>query len=79
MAQITIQMPSADRLNLLEELAIQLGGTVLQSAKKVISRTKAKEKDFATLSTSSLSKEWDSPEDAAWDSLLEEMPSIQSN
>jgi hypothetical protein len=76
MAQITIQMPSAERLNLLEELAIQLGGTVLQSAKKMISRTQAKEKDFATLSVSSLNQEWDSPEDAEWDSVLEEMPAI---
>ena len=76
MAQITIQMPSAERLNLLEELAIQLGGTILQSAQKAISRTKAKEKDFATLSVSSLNKEWDLPEDAEWDSVLEEMPSI---
>ena len=77
MAQITIQMPSADRLNLLEELVVQLGGTILQSAQKVVSRTKVKEQDFATLSVSSLSKEWDSPEDAAWDSILEEMPSIK--
>jgi hypothetical protein len=76
MAQITIQMQSQDRLNLLEELAVQLGGTIVQSTKNVISRTKAKEQDFATLSLSSLNKEWDSPEDAEWDNILEEMPSI---
>jgi len=77
MAQITIQMPSEDRLSLLEELAVQLGGTIVQSAQKAISRTKAKEKDLATLSLSSLNKEWDSPEDADWDNILAEMQSIK--
>ncbi len=38
MAQIVIQMPSSSRLNLLEELAVQLGGTIVQSAQKVVSR-----------------------------------------
>ena len=46
MAQITIQMPSQDRLNLLEELVIQLGGTIVQSAKKAISHVKVKEQDL---------------------------------
>ena len=77
MAQITIQMQSEDRLNLLKELVVQLGGTIVQSAQKVISRTKAKEQDFVALSISSLNKEWDSPEDAEWDKVLEEMQSVQ--
>jgi len=76
MAQITIQMSSAERLSLLEELAIQLGGTILQSAHKAISRTKIKEKDFATLSISSLNKEWNSPADAEWDNVLEEIAKV---
>ncbi len=76
MAQIVIQMPSSSRLNLLEELAVQLGGTIVQSAQKVVSRAKAKEKPFVELSASSLSKEWDSPEDEDWDKVLEQMPAV---
>ncbi len=76
MAQIVIQMPSNDRLSLLEELVVQLGGTIVQSAQKVVSRAKAKEKPFVDMSVSSLSKEWDSPEDADWDKVLEQMPAI---
>jgi len=76
MAQIVIQMQSQDRLTLLEELAIQLGGTVVKSAQKIISRTKAKEKPFVELSVSSLNKDWNSPEDEEWDSVLEQMKAI---
>jgi hypothetical protein len=35
------------------------------------------ENDFISLSASSLSKEWDSAEDAEWDTLLAKMPSIK--
>jgi hypothetical protein len=76
MTQLVIQMPSQERLMLLEELAIQLGATVVKSAQKAIVRTKAKEKPFVELSVSSLEKDWNSPEDEEWDSVLEQMQAI---
>jgi hypothetical protein len=38
---------------------------------------KSDDDDFVVLSASSLSKEWDSAEDAGWDTLLTEMPPIK--
>lgn len=35
------------------------------------------DKNFVSLSASALSKEWDSLEDAEWDDLLAQMPSIE--
>jgi len=74
MTQLVIQIQSDEKLNLLKELTIQLGG-IISSTKRLRMPIKAKEMPFVQLSLSSLAKEWDSKEDEEWDNLLAQMPS----
>jgi len=75
MSELVIQIQSIEKLNLLKELTVQLGGNIV-SATKSISIKQAKEVPFNQLSISSLSKDWDSEEDDGWDVVLSQMPAI---
>ena len=75
MSELVIQMQSIEKLNLLKELAVQLGGNIVSVTKNIVSKP-AKEKSFVQLSASSLSKDWDSREDADWDVVLSKMSAI---
>jgi len=75
MSELVIQIQSLERLNLLKELAVQLGGNIVSITKSTVSK-KAKEVPFSQLSVSSLSKDWDSKEDDEWDTALSKMSAI---
>ena len=77
MEQLVIQIQSNEKLNLLKELVIQLGGTIVSGTKCMRMPVKTKEIPFVQLSSSSLAKEWDSKEDEEWDDLLSQMPAIK--
>ena len=72
MSELVIQIQSVEKLNLLKELTIQLGGSIVSS----IVGKRAKETPFYQLSASSLAKDWDSKEDDDWDVELSKMPAI---
>jgi hypothetical protein len=59
----------------LKELTIQLGGSIVSTTKRIVSK-QAKETSFSQLSASSLSKDWDSKEDDDWDIALSKMSAI---
>ena len=75
MSELTIQIQSVEKLNLLKELTIQLGGSIVSTTKNIVGK-RAKEIPFSQLSASSLSKDWDSKEDEDWDVELSKMPAI---
>ena len=75
MSELVIQMQSLERLNLLKELAVQLGGNIISITKSTVSK-KTKEVPFSQLSVSSLSKDWSSKEDDEWDTALSKMSAI---
>jgi len=75
MSELVIQIQSVEKLNLLKELTIQLGGSIVSTTKHVVDK-QAKEMPFVQLSTSSLSKDWDSTEDDDWDIALSKMSAI---
>ena len=75
MSELIIQMPSVERLNLLKELTIQLGGSIVSPTKRIVG-ARAKELPFVNLSVSSLSKDWDSQEDDDWDIILSKMSAL---
>ena len=75
MSELVIQIQSIEKLNLLKELTIQLGGSIVSSTRNIVKK-QAKEVPFNQLSISSLSKDWDSKEDDDWDVALSKMPAI---
>ena len=75
MSELVIQIQSVERLNLLKELAVQLGGSVVSATKSITGKL-TKEVPFSQLSVSSLSKDWGSKDDDDWDTALSRMPAI---
>jgi len=75
MSELVIQIQSAEKLNLLRELTIQLGGSIVSTTKRIVGK-RAKEMPFYQLSAPSLSKDWDSKEDDDWDVELSKMSAI---
>jgi len=75
MSELVIQMQSLEKLNLLKELTLQLGGNIVSVTKSIVGKP-AKEKPFVQLSVSALSKDWDSREDDDWDVALSKMSAI---
>jgi hypothetical protein len=75
MSEFVIQIQSVEKLNLLKELTIQLGGSIVSTTKRIVGK-RVKEEPFVQLSASSLSKDWDSKEDDDWDIALSKMPAI---
>jgi hypothetical protein len=75
MSELVIQIQSVEKLNLLKELTIQLGGSIVSTTKRIVGK-QAKEVPFSQLSASSLSKDWDSKEDDDWDSALSKISAI---
>jgi len=75
MSELIIQMQSVEKLNLLKELAVQLGGNIVSMTKNIMGK-QTKEVTFVQLSVSSLSKDWDSKEDNDWDEVLSKMSAL---
>jgi hypothetical protein len=75
MSELIIQMQSTKNLNLLKELAVQLGGSIVSTTKSNVGNP-AKEIPFVQLSNSALSKDWNSKEDDDWDMALSKMSAI---
>jgi len=75
MSELVIQIQSLEKLNLLKELAVQLGGNIVSTTKNIVNK-QAKETPFVQLSASALSKDWDSREDDDWDIELSKMSAI---
>ena len=75
MSELVIQMQSVEKLILLKELAVQLGGNIVSMTKNIVGK-QAKEVSFVQLSVSSLSKDWDSKEDNDWDEVLSKMSAL---
>ena len=75
MSELVIQIPSVEKLNLLKELTIQLGGSIVPPSKRVVNK-RTKEVPFSQLSVSSLSKDWNSEDDEDWDIILSKMSAI---
>ena len=75
MSELVIQIQSIEKLNLLKELAVQLGGNIVSTTKNIVNK-QTKEVPFVQLSESSLSKDWNSKEDDDWDAALSKMSAI---
>ena len=75
MSELVIQIQSIEKLNLLKELTIQLGGSIVSTTKRIVGK-RATKVPFSQLSVSSLSKDWDSKEDDDWDVALSKMLAI---